>query len=111
MLAAGNQAHCYVISREARTLPHYIRLGKFMSKVRVNNTEVSFETVDLENQSIPFLLNPADFSKNTRMSIFDMVNVPPVPLVRNAVLSGTFYQISKSKYLPAGMAFGVEEVS
>lgn len=109
MLAVGNRARCYVLSQNSQTLPRYIRLGKFMSKARVDVSEVTYEEVMANDQHVTFLLNPADVPSDMQMRFFDLVNVPPMPLVRNAVLSGQFYRLSKDEWLPMGMRFNVDE--
>ena len=107
-LAIGNQAVSYVFSRESLTVPRYIRLGKFMSKARVEVTEMSSKVLERENVTIPFLLNPADLPPEMPPTIFDLISVPPTPLVRNARLSGRFYRLQDGTLLPVGMRFGVE---
>jgi len=59
---------------------------------------------------VPFLLNPADLPPEVRLGVFDLISVPPTPLVRNAVLSGRFYRLAADTMLPAGMRFGVERL-
>jgi CRISPR-associated protein Csc1 len=108
MLAAGNVARCYLVSREELVLPEYIRLGKFMSKARVDSELVSVEWIENERRKISFLLNPADLDPESHLLTFDMISVPPTPLVRNALIEGSFYRLSKDEWLPAGMRFGVE---
>ncbi len=108
MLAIGNTAVCHIISRDPLTLPHYIRLGKFMSKARVIVTEQPVNIVQRQGQRLNSLLNPADLPADYHLSIFDLVTVPPVPLVRNVLLSGNFYGVGDQTYLPVGMRFGVE---
>ena len=110
-LALGNQAVCYVISEEPLRLPSYIRLGKFMSKARVEVSDVHSEEVDSEGVSVPFLLNPADLPPTLRLRVFDLLNVPPTPLVQHALLEGRFYRLKPPHvqvYLPVGMRFGVK---
>ncbi len=107
-LAIGNRAVGYVLSRDPLTIPRYIRLGKFMSKARVEVTEMPSEMIERENHSIPLLLNPADLSPEMPPTVFDLISVPPTPLVRNARLSGQFYRLKDETLLPAGMRFGVE---
>jgi CRISPR-associated protein Csc1 len=110
-LAIGNEADFYIISREPYQPPSYIRLGKFMSKARVTAVAVSHSEVEAQNATIPFLLNPADFGPGTELVTFDLVNVPPAPLVKNSLVSGRFYQLDQASYLPVGMRFGVEHLS
>ena len=108
-LAIGNVAVFYVLSREPLQLPRYIRLGKFMSKARVEHRAVRGEIVEREQTNVPFLLNPADLAPSHQLIMFDLLNVPPMPLVHHATLAGRFYALPGGVYLPANMRFGVEE--
>ena len=109
-LAIGNRAVGYVLSCEPLTLPRYIRLGKFMSKARVAVREMLVEEVERERAVIPFLLNPADLPPEMPLTVFDLISIPPTPLVRNAQLSGPFYRLEDGTLLPVGMRFGVENL-
>lgn len=109
-LAIGNQAVGYVLSQEPLCLPSYIRLGKFMSKARVETTEMSYQIIEARGIRVPFLLNPADLPPEIRLEAFDLINVPPTPLVRNAILSGRFYQLGDGTMLPVGMRFRIERL-
>ncbi len=110
-LSIGNQAVCYLLSREPYKVPTYIRLGKFMSKARVEAEEVAYTETEAQNVTTPFLLNPADLSPETELVTFDLVSVPPTPLVQNGVMNGRFYRLSDKIYLPIGMRFGIESLS
>ena len=109
-LAIGNRAVGYILSYEPLTIPRYVRLGKFMSKAHVAVTEVKAEEVERQDAIIPFLLNPADLPPEMPPTVFDLISVPPTPLVRNARLSGRFYRLQDGTLLPAGMRFGVERL-
>ena len=109
-LAVGNEAVFYVFSREPMQLNSYIRLGKFMSKARVVSQEMQSSVEETTSVSVPFLLNPTDLGPETEMQTFDLITVPPTPLVRNAVLSGSFYRLDDGTLLPSGMHFGVKEL-
>lgn len=104
-LAIGNQAVAYVLSRDALTIPSYIRLGKFMSKAKVQSEEVTFSEIEDGNVTLPSLLSLGDLPSEITPLIFDLINVPPTPLVRNARMSGRFYRISKTELLPIGMRY------
>lgn len=110
MLAIGNTAVCHIISRAPLTLPRYIRLGKFMSKARVTVTELPINIVQRNEQRLDLLLNPADLPPDYRLTVFDLVMVPPTPLVQNVVLSGEFYEVGNGRYLPIGMRFGIDSL-
>lgn len=107
-LAIGNRAVAYVLSEEPLRLPSYIRLGKFMSKARVDAEEQRHKVVEAQGVRVPLLLNPADLPPETNLELFDLISVPPTPLVRNAVLSGRFYRLADGTMLPVGLRFGVE---
>jgi CRISPR-associated protein Csc1 len=109
-LSIGNEATFYIISRQPYQPPSYIRLGKFMSKERVTAVAIPHTETDTQNVTIPFLLNPVDFSSGTELVTFDLVNVPPTPLVKNGMVNGRCYQLDKETYLPIGMQFGVDEL-
>jgi len=110
-LAVGNEAVYYVLSRNPVAIPNYVRLGKFMSKARVASQEMDHTRKGAESISVPFLLNPADLGPETTLHAFDLVTVPPTPLVKNARLSGRFYRLADGTLLPVGMRFGVEELA
>lgn len=106
-LSIGNEGVFYVLSREPYRPPDYIRLGKFMSKARVQAVAASFTEVEL-TATVPFLLNPNDLAPETQLTAFDLVNVPPTPLIRNGVLTGRFFRLDSAIHLPVGMRFGIE---
>jgi CRISPR-associated protein Csc1 len=110
MLALGNLAVSYVISREPLDafLPRYIRLGKFMSKAEVKVLHLFSQSEHKTNLTFNGFLNPADLPDKKSLRMFDMVSIHPVPLIKNAQLSGWFYQASDNVWIPAGMKFGVE---
>ncbi len=111
MLAVGNRAVCFVLSQAPLALPRYIRLGKFMSKARVTVREVKAQPVEETNVLTRWLLNPADLPSDLHLGAFDLISVPPAPLIRNALVSGRFYKLSKEDgLLPVGMRFNVEDL-
>jgi CRISPR-associated protein Csc1 len=105
-LAIGNTGVFYVLSQSPISLPHYLRLGKFMSKARLESEAIKYQELDAENIQVPCLLNPADLGPAISMLLYDLITVPPTPLVRNALLSGHFYKLDDGTILPAGMRFG-----
>lgn len=109
-LALNNKAVAYVISREPQRIPSYIRLGKFASKARVQTADFPDTVKEVEAATIPLLLNPADLPPDYTLTTFDLLNVPPAPLVRNVVLSGNFYALPVGDFLPVGMRFGIEKL-
>lgn len=112
LLGIGNQARFYltVQSDEPPKIPRYVRLGKWMSKARIETSRVSFETIDDAQETVALLLNPIDLAPSTQLQTFDVLNIHPVPLVRNAFMRGPMYKIAGESpaWLPANMRFGVD---
>lgn len=109
-LSIGNAAVFYLISREPYEPPGYIRLGKFMSKARIETQGVDYTEVEADGVHVPFLLNPNDLATATTLTAFDLVSVPPTPLIQNGLLDGRFYRLDQSTHLPVGMRFGVDSL-
>ena len=109
MMGIGTVLKFFVVSENSLTLPRYIRLGKFMSKARMD-VELcqSPEIVSRQAQSVRFLLNPLDLPDGMQISSYDTYSIHPVPLIRNVILTGQFWQIKRDLYLPAGMRFGID---
>lgn len=112
LLGIGNRAVFHLFSSDnALQLPSYIRLGKWMSKARMVAERVSFQMVEDESAHIPQLINPLDLPTGAVLQTFDLLSVHPVPLLRNAMIAGSFYRLTDGTLLPAGMHFGVEGLS
>ena len=111
LLASGNHAVCYVISPNGHDLdiPAYIRLGKFMSKARVDVEELRYEVLPDADVMIDALLNPADIPTTSHLLTYNIVNVPPAPLVHHARVQGRMLRLSDGTHLPDGMRFGIGE--
>lgn len=106
-LSVGNEALFYVISREPFHIARYIRLGKFMSKASVEARRVSYEKKDAREEVFSMLLNPADLSGEAELYTFDLITVPPSPLVQNAHYRGPVLHLETGEVLPADMSFGL----
>ena len=108
MLSRGNRFHCYVFAREALSLSRYIRLGKFMGKTRLEVAQTWQDPPirDVQNEQVALFLNPLDLSPAIEVGYHDLFNLPPVPLIRNAQLSGQMYRLGEI-HIPAGMMFGL----
>jgi len=111
LLGIGNRAIFHLFSSDALQLPSYIRLGKWMSKARLTAEKVTFQTIREESAHLRQLINPLDLPAGAVLQTFDLLSVHPVPLLRNAVISGSFYRLKDGTLLPVGMRFGVEGLS
>lgn len=112
LLGIGTQARFYLLYQddEPPAVLRYVRLGKWMSKAKIDARKVAFETIDNAQETVPQLLNPIDLSSTTQLQTFDVLNIHPVPLVRNALVKGTMHRIAGKDdvWLPANMRFGVD---
>lgn len=108
MLSRGNRFYCYMFAQEAVSLPRYIRLGKFLGKTRLEVTQTWQDppTRDAQNEQVTLFLNPLDLPPTIEIGYHDLFNLPPVPLIRNAQLSGRMYHLGEA-HIPAGMMFGL----
>lgn len=104
-LSIGNEAIFYVVSNAPFQPPSYIRLGKFMSKARIESETVMVVDSAKTTATIPFLLNPADLPDATSLRLFDLISVPPSPLVQNSTLHGVIHTLQDGIQLPANMRF------
>ncbi|MDJ0716209.1 MAG: type I-D CRISPR-associated protein Cas5/Csc1 [Prochloraceae cyanobacterium] len=103
LIERGNRFHTLVFGE--RELPEYIRVGKFMSKVRVTILdEFNLVTMPVSNYESKVLLNSADLTKETNLLSFDLIAIPPVSLLRNLRFQGKAWQIGDF-IVPANLGF------
>jgi CRISPR-associated protein Csc1 len=91
----------FVISQNSLKLPKWIRLGKWMSKaeVKMEQTQVKTKT---GNFTCTYPLNPLDVMFTNQVISYDVINMPPVSLIRNVILNGEYYE---GLNLPVNMAY------
>ena len=105
LLSIGNKGVFYILSKEELNIPRYIRLGKFMSKAKLTVTSERYRLMENQRMTIHLYLNPIDLPDNCQLKMFDMLNIKPAPLIKNASLQGDFYKLSDDTCLPMGMRF------
>ena len=105
MLSIGNRGLFYVVSQKEIKIPRYVRLGKFMSKVKISAQKQTYKLVETESHNYAYFLNPNDLDQATKIGFYDLLNVKPTPLIRNVNLTGQFYQLSDKTLLPTDMQF------
>lgn len=75
-------------------LPEYIRVGKFMSKVRVDIVqELEIRPQPIGHYSCNTYLNAADIPPALELLAFDVISIPPVSLLKNLQFHGEAWQI------------------
>jgi CRISPR-associated protein Csc1 len=104
MIERGNTFETIVLGDV--DLPEYIRVGKFMSKVRVTITAeldvISLSEQEYESNAACF--NTADLPHNLNLLAFDLIAIPPVSLIKNLRFRGKAWQIGELK-IPANLKF------
>ena len=82
-------------------MPKWIRLGKWMSKaeVEVKNFQDLKPSQSEKEFIFPYPLNPLDVMFSHRVMSYDVVNMPPVSLIKNVKLAGKYYSFEMSKQL------------
>jgi CRISPR-associated protein Csc1 len=109
-IAPGSRFEFFMLTEKeinSKQLPKWIRLGKWMSKARINVNEVEFKAIDKEfTCTLP--LNPLDVMASHQIQSFDTINMPPVSLIRNVRAQGRAFQLVgdySTSVLPARMKF------
>ncbi|MGK7883356.1 MAG: type I-D CRISPR-associated protein Cas5/Csc1 [Crocosphaera sp.] len=88
-----------------RELPEYIRVGKFMSKVRVDMLqEFEIKSLPMGNHSCNTYLSAADIPSTLQLLTFDVISIPPVSLLKNLQFHGEAWQVGNF-LVPANLQF------
>jgi len=103
-LAPESVFEAFVLSQTPLRLPRWIRLGKWSGKALVETHEISFQ-VKKGGYIVEHPLNPLDVPYSP--TIYDLIHMPPVPLIENARFEGDYLeiQVEKKKRLPARMRY------
>lgn len=92
MLSSGNKAEGLIFSKEELNKVSYIRLGKFLGKVKVSYERCDFEIQKLDKKCYG-LINTVDLSDNFKIKGFELINMQPVSLFKNLRGEGNMYKI------------------
>jgi CRISPR-associated protein Csc1 len=97
----------FIFSANSINLPKWIRLGKWMSKAEVNLKELTCSKHKEELFTYPYPLNPLDVMFTHQVVGYDVINMPPVSLIRNVQIRGEFFSSSDRPNLkiPARMSY------
>lgn len=103
MIERGNRFQTLVFGD--RPLPEYIRVGKFMSKVRVDLIQtLPITGLEEDIHQCSAYLNVADIPSNLEMLSFDLISIPPASLLKNLQFRGAAWQIGNFT-VPAHLNF------
>ncbi|MCM1984446.1 type I-D CRISPR-associated protein Cas5/Csc1 [Lyngbya confervoides] len=108
-IAPESQFEFFVISERPITFPHWIRLGKWMSKAEVEVKELPTPKRNSAQEfTFPYPLNPLDVMFTNQVLSYDTLNMPPVSLIRHVRMVGEFYSfegLQELQKLPVHMEF------
>jgi CRISPR-associated protein Csc1 len=91
-IAPESQFEFFIISEKAIALPKWVRIGKWASKAELTYEEMpQIQHHQVAEFAVPFLLNPLDVMFSNQVLSYDVVNMPPVSLIRNVRMRGEFY--------------------
>ncbi|MDX2239442.1 MAG: type I-D CRISPR-associated protein Cas5/Csc1 [Leptolyngbyaceae cyanobacterium bins.302] len=103
MIERGNRFHTLVFGD--RELPEYIRLGKFMSKVRVDvineHPVIPLPSAEYTSQAY---FSTADLPSGINLLSFDLISMPPTSLVRNLRFQHEAWKVG-NYIVPANLQF------
>lgn len=124
-LATGSKYRTFIIAPKQTLIPQWIRLGKWASKIRVEVYPIPSSQVKRASGSYTcdHPLNPLDLPASTQLQLYNRIVMPPVSLISQAKLSGSYWEISTPStgaksaeeidedlpakvYLPRGVAYG-----
>ena len=111
-IAPESRFEFFAISQKPLKLPRWIRLGKWASKAEVIVEELPKAKQSEGRFTFPYPLNPLDVMFTNRVISYDVVNMPPVSLIRNVQLQGQYYYFDSLKDLkiPAQMQYRFRDV-
>lgn len=108
-IAPESQFEFLVISAKSLTFPRWIRLGKWMSKAKVEVKELPKPKQNSAREfTFPYPLNPLDVMFTNQVLSYDTINMPPVSLIRNVRMVGEFYSfegLKETLQLPTNMEY------
>lgn len=106
-IAAESQFEFFIISENLLNFPKWkwIRLGKWMSKAQVIFEQLSSIKIQHGLFTCIHPLNPLDVMFTNQVFSYDVINMPPVSLIRNAQIQGQFYQIDDNLKIPVNMQY------
>lgn len=106
-LDIGSTFETYLLSENGFNLPGHARLGKFMSKIKLETEECSFECVDITNEPIDCALNsldvPIEFTSSA--SHIKIEQMRPSPLITDATMSGEAVRTEVGTILPTDVGY------
>lgn len=108
MMAQGMELRFFAFGLSKTDIPGYIRLGKFLSKSRLEVVEQRAILQPQEKYEVTGYFNPLDLPGETRIEVCNVLNIHPVPVLQNVICHGSVWKLEDQSLLPAGMRFQFE---
>lgn len=108
-LAPESRFEAFVFSLQPRDFPAWIRLGKWMSKARVQAAELPYQKAE-GAFVVHHPLNALDVRLEPQL--YDLIAIPPVSLINNGRFDGQHYKVQlldskEARAFPQAMAYGI----
>ena len=99
-LAVGSEYDLFIIGPDDLKIPRWIRLGKWMGKVRVETIQLPESVLDIKSGQYwcDRPLNPIDLPATQEIIFYNRIVMPPVSLMEQVTLRGPYYQSKKEKW-------------
>lgn len=106
-IAPESKFEFFILSKQLLDLPKWkwIRLGKWMSKAQVTFQQLPPIKPKQGAFTCVHPLNPLDVMFINQVFSYDVINMPPVSLIRNAKIQGQYYVLDKNLNLPANLEY------
>ena len=107
-LSVGNKAEGLLFSEGEFKKISYIRLGKFLGKVKVSYEECNFDIIRSDELCYG-LVNTVDLDEDFNVKGFELINMQPVSLFKNLRGKGEMYAIKTGNgeiYYPCQVKLG-----
>jgi CRISPR-associated protein Csc1 len=91
-IAPESLFECFIFSKTDLKFSKWIRLGKWMSKAELTLVELIASKTKTGVFTCPYPLNPLDVMFTNQVISYDVINMPPVSLIRNVVMKGEYYE-------------------
>lgn len=82
----------FIISKNQIPIPRWVRLGKWASKGEVRSHKLPDPKPKNGRFTVSHPLNPLDVMFSHQVIRYDVINMPPVSLIQNAQIQGSYYQ-------------------
>lgn len=106
MLARGSSFRFFAFGLSKEQMPSYIRLGKFLSKAKLECKVEQGIVKDAEKYSLTGYYNPLDLPNDGAIEVCNVINIHPVPILQAVIYRGKVFQLPNNTCLPIGLSFG-----